>query len=33
MNIETHWKTLEKLAIQNKNLMVAERYYSAIGSY
>ena len=30
---ETHWKTLAKLAIQNKNLMVAERCYSAIGSY
>ncbi len=33
MKTETHWKTLAKLAIQNKNLMVAERYYSAIGSY
>ena len=33
MKTGTHWKTLEKLAIQNKNLMVAERCYSAIGSY
>ena len=33
MKTGTHWKTLAKLAIQNKNLMVAERYYSAIGSY
>ena len=33
MKTETHWKTLAKLAIQNKNLMVAKRYYSAIGSY
>ena len=30
---ETHWKTLTKLAIQNKNLIVAERCYSSIGSY
>ena len=30
---ETHWKTLAKLAIQNKNLTVAERCYASVGSY
>ena len=30
---ETHWKTLVKLAIENKNLMIAERCYSLIDSY
>ena len=31
--IETHWKTLAKLAIKNKNLTVAEKCYASIGSY
>ena len=30
---ETHWKTLAKLAIANKNLTVAERCYASVGSY
>jgi len=30
---ETHWKTLAKLAISNKNLIIAQRCYAAIGSY
>ena len=31
--IETHWKTLAKLAIKSKNLTVAEKCYASIGSY
>ena len=31
--IETHWKTLAKLAISNKNLIIAQRCYAAVGSY
>lgn len=30
---ETHWKTLANLAIQQKNLTVAERCFASIGSY
>jgi intraflagellar transport protein 172 len=30
---ETHWKTLAKLAISSKNLMIAQRCYAAIGNY
>jgi intraflagellar transport protein 172 len=30
---ETQWKTLAKLAISSKNLMIAQRCYAAIGSY
>lgn len=30
---ETHWKTLGKLAIANKNLIVAQRCFAAIGNY
>lgn len=30
---ETHWKTLAKMAIANKNLAVAERCYASVGSY
>ncbi|MCQ2816330.1 MAG: hypothetical protein MJ252_03590 [archaeon] len=30
---ESHWKTLAGLAIQQKNLPVAERCYAAVGSY
>ncbi len=30
---ETHWKTLAKLAISNKNLIIAQRCFAAIGSY
>ena len=32
-DIETHWKTLAKLAISTKQLVIAQRCYAAIGSY
>ena len=32
-DIETHWKTLAKLAISSKQLVIAQRCYAAIGSY
>jgi intraflagellar transport protein 172 len=31
--IETHWKTLAKLAISSKNLIIAQRCYAAVGCY
>ena len=30
---ETHWKTLAKLSIASKNLVIAQRCYAAVGSY